>query len=460
MITATLDTIADESPLGATPAARDEFAASAGLPAPGARVVISGFPKAAHDELANLLGLHGYFATAFTSGADAMLVPEPTPEIMAEAERAGRQVLVPAQLRAEAKPLMRRTPLEISAESVRILDITLPRRASGSALVPPAERFSRLCLDGTFLGAARAVAIAAEARLPCALEGDTAVAKTTAVLWVAHLCRQAAVRLNLNGQSDTGELVGRFVPSAEPAPAPAWRFREGIVTEALRHGRWVVLDELNLAEPQVLERLNPVLEQPPTLVLSENAGESFGIGGDVPVADAFRIFATMNPAEYSGRSVLSPAFRDRFSLWNVLAAPGEAEYRALLMRLVHGVHPEFVLDGILWQAADSDPVYPHLAPQPGIDGLLEAITSFHCAVAASSGGDGGAELGRVRRERYVFTRRTLMALMSIVASRVGKGAGIHEAVLGALEIVYLARTAPGADRQAMRTALRTVGLTR
>lgn len=48
--------------------------------------------------------------------------------------------------------------------------------------------------------------------------------------------------------------------------APAWVFQAGYSPRALRQGWWVILDEINLAEPQVLERLNPVLEQPSSLV--------------------------------------------------------------------------------------------------------------------------------------------------------------------------------------------------
>ena len=439
-------------------AARETFEAGGDLPAKGARVCISGFGREEHAELARLIERAGYLPTAFAAGADAVLVPDPPPAaIVAEAERAGRRVLVPALFREHAEPRHRRTAVEIDEESVRILDVTIPRRAAGGAGLVPDERFAHLCFDATFLAAARAVAIAAAARLPCALEGDTAVAKTTAVLWVAHLCRQEAVRLNLNGQSDTGELVGRFVP-AVGAAGGGWRFWEGIVPAAMRHGRWVVLDELNLAEPQVLERLNPVLEQHPTLVLSESAGERYGAGGDVPVADDFRLFATMNPAEYAGRSVLSPAFRDRWCLWNVLEEPGDAEYRALLARLVHGVHPTFVLDGVEWQAADEAAVYPRLAEHARIDELLDAIASFHGAVSAAAGGEGGAQLGRSRRERYVFTRRTMLATMSLLAGLADRGSEPEAAAREAIELVYLQRVQPGPDRQAVRTALRTAGL--
>jgi len=442
----------------AAPAARENYALGGELPAKGARVCITGFSREEHDELARLIERAGYLPTAFTAGADAVLVPEPAPAtVVEESERSGRMVLVPGMFRSRVQPHLRRTALELADDHVRVLDVTLDRRPAGSPGLVPDERFTHLCFDATFLTAARAVAIAARSRLPCALEGDTAVAKTTAVLWVAQLCRQDAVRLNLNGQSDTGELVGRFVPAVDGGGS-SWRFCEGIVPAAMRHGRWVVLDELNLAEPQVLERLNPVLEQHSSLVLSENGGERYGLGGDIPLADTFRIFATMNPAEYAGRSVLSPAFRDRWSLWNMLEQPGDAEYRALLGRLVHGVHPAFVLDGVEWQAADGVPVHPQLASNPRIDVLLDAVASFHGAVSAASGSDGGVELGRTRRERYVFTRRTMLAVMSLAANLVDRGTDVEVAIREALGMVYLQRVQPGPDRQAVRTALRTAGL--
>jgi len=469
-------------------------------------VLLSGFGKS-DEEAKRLLALHGLVPTAFANGADAVLVPaSPGPELLKNAAQHGRCVLVLEQLRAAVGPSLSRTAIEVDDEMVRILDVELPRRPDAQREVPPAERFSHLCYDGLFLRAARSVALAAQARLPCALEGDTAVAKTTSVLWVAHLCRQGAIRLNLNGQSDTGELVGRFVPSSdwgnwdlalfhkerhlletesqqlveraiaegralnvvermalaanERIPLVAWQFWEGVIPNAMRHGLWVVLDEVNLAEPQVLERLNPVLETPPSLILAENKGERYGAGGDVPLADSFRIFATMNPAEYAGRSILSPAFRDRWALWNFLEAPGRGELRAMLARLVHGTHPEFSFEGTLWRASDSMPVHPRLAGQTGIDGLLDAISEFHAAVASASGAGGAAELGRTRREHYVFARRTLLAMMNLFADLVRRGVDVGHAARRSLEQVYVERVQQGPDRQAVRSALRAVGLER
>lgn len=493
----------ESSPQGA----RDQYGIADGLPPRGARVVLSGFSKAGYEEAKRLLEVHGLAVTAFANGADAVLVPTtPSAELVRDSKDNGRRVLVLEQLRAAMKPAQSRTAVEITEDAVRILDVEISRRPAADPQVPAASRFAHLCLDGLFLRAARSVALAAQARLPCALEGDTAVAKTTSVLWVAHLCRQGAVRLNLNGQSDTGELVGRFVPSTdwdhwdlelfhkekhllepesqqvveraiaerrslnlvertalaanERIPVVAWRFWEGVIPNAMRHGLWVVLDEVNLAEPQVLERLNPVLETPPSLVLAENKGERYGAGGDVPLADSFRIFATMNPAEYAGRSVLSPAFRDRWAMWTFLESPGRDELRAMLARLVHGIHPEFSFEGTLWRAADSAPVHGHLASHAGIDSSLDAIAEFHTAVASASGAGGAAELGRNRREHYVFTRRTMLVMMQLFESMVARGADVGQALRRALEQIYVERVQPGPDRQAVRAALRAVGLDR
>jgi MoxR-like ATPase len=431
-------------------------AAGVGRIVPGTRACLSGFTRAEEEGVRSVLALRGVEVTPFLAGADLVVMPDGTPEEkLAKGREKGFLVLTPTALRVLLPPAARRTAVEVGPDQVRVLDVTLPRRPDRHRLVPDAGKFRHLCLDRPFLEAARAVALAARHGFPCMLEGETATSKTTATQWLAMLCRQPVMRLNLNGQSDTGELVGRYVPGEETS----WRFHEGCIPRAMREGWWVVLDEVNLAEPQVLERLNSVLEDPPSLVLSEHDGRVFGPGGDEAVHPGFRVFGTMNPADYAGRSPLSPAFRDRFSLWTHVDSPGEAEYRQMLRRLVFGEQPEVALDGVSWCSDPAEPVHPGLARADGIGTLLDSIASFHAAVSAASGGQGAAaSLGRSRRERYVFTRRNLLTALRLLEVAVADGQPAGEAAGRILQLVYGARVQDGGDRSAIRSALRAVSL--
>jgi midasin (ATPase involved in ribosome maturation) len=72
-----------------------------------------------------------------------------------------------------------------------------------------------------------------------------------------------------------------------------------VVTEAYRQGCWLLLDNISEAEAAVLERLNPVLEQPPCWVVTEK--------GDVtPMEKAagWQLLATMTPPSRHGSSEL------------------------------------------------------------------------------------------------------------------------------------------------------------
>ncbi len=127
----------------------------------------------------------------------------------------------------------------------------------------------------------------------------------------------------------------------------------------MKRGWWVVLDEVNLAEPQILERLNSILERDPPLVLSEHDNTVFGTS-ERPIHPDFRIFATMNPAEYAGRSELSPAYRDRWLGYRFVSAPGEVEYLAMLRHLVYGEQPTVRLQGRSYAGAPRSRCCPDL----------------------------------------------------------------------------------------------------
>ena len=481
-------------------------------PIKGQRILLRGFDTDREAEAKSLLVKHGYQVVTSIALADALVLGLGNAAAAIEAAHKAQILVAPwtefrsrmgdTVLQSPAVELPHHPAVKTGTDFVQILDQVLPRSKARSPLVPTADQFRHICLDGGFLCNARAVALGVRHGLPVALEGETAASKTTAILWVAHLIGQPVVRLNLHGQSDTGELIGRYVPYdgrngasqgrrpaegnhnpanrlSQPAdgplgwskcgtfavedrpPTPSWVFQEGYIPQAMRQGWWVLLDEINLAEPQVLERLNPVIEQPPSLVLSESDGTIFGAGGTVPVAPGFHLFATLNPADYAGRSVLSPAFRDRWLIWHQAEAPGESDFAAMLRCAVFGEQPEFVFQGKRYQTPPGEPVYPELARIPGIRDVLPRLAMFHSSLCLAAGMSGAAPaLGRLRRERYVFTRRTLMTCLQVLqrARAEYPSASPAAQLREAIEIAYLGRIRDGADRNAAITLLRAAGL--
>ena len=433
---------------------------SAPLVSQGTRICIGGLNAAATTIVRQVLIELGAEGTSFRPGSDAIaLADNATEEERSEVLSQGYAVFTVSELVRMARGAEEeRQAIEVGDKSIRVLDIEIPLGAGNSVSDP--ARFQHLCLDRLFLTTARKVALAVRHGIPCMLEGETATAKTTAILWLAMMARQEAVRVNLSGHTDTGELVGRFVPCTKGgANRPAWEFSEGYIPKALREGWWVILDEVNLAEAQVLERLNPVLELPPTLVLTEHDGRRFGPNGDVAVSERFRIFGTMNPGEYAGRATLSPAFRDRWGIWGHIAKPSEPELFDMLRCLVTGQSPAFVWEGVRWVPPVSKPLYPDLANFPDLEATLRAISSFHARISGAAGeNESPASIGRVKRERYVFTRRTLLNSMRLIAENARGSSRLRGVAARVLAEIYIHRLSDSSDRSAALSLLRATGL--
>lgn len=195
--------------------------------------------------------------------------------------------------------------------------------------------------------------------------------------------------------------------------------------------------------------------------MSEGDGTIFGTSGRVRISPEFHMFATLNPADYAGRSVLSPAFRDRWLVWHQAEAPGEAEFSSMLRCLVLGEQPDVSFNGRNYRSASTQPVYAELGSIPGISTVLQRLALFHSSLSRAGGMGGSAPtLGRLRRERYVFTRRALLSCLQILrqsridAPEVSFSTQLREAI----DIAYLGRIREGADRSGAIALLRAAGL--
>lgn len=93
------------------------------------------------------------------------------------------------------------------------------------------------------------------------------------------------------------------------ASGPVFEFVEGAIVDAIRNGKWVLLDEINLASSETLQRLCGLLND-------VNSSLTITERGDLAAIDrhpSFRIFAAMNPATDVGKKDLAHRIRSRFT---------------------------------------------------------------------------------------------------------------------------------------------------
>ncbi|KAL1972656.1 hypothetical protein VTN31DRAFT_7070 [Thermomyces dupontii] len=115
----------------------------------------------------------------------------------------------------------------------------------------------------------------------------------------------------------------------------AFAFVQGKIVRALRNGEWVLLDEINLATPDILESIASLLHHGddgvPSVLLSE-AGDVERVYGH----PNFRIFGAMNPATDAGKRDLTPGLRSRFTELYIYSPDSEMDDLLGLIRTYLG----------------------------------------------------------------------------------------------------------------------------
>ena len=138
--------------------------------------------------------------------------------------------------------------------------------------------------------------------------GETGTGKTSALQLVSALYEKRLRIINCHQHLESSDLLGAVGPEA--GGRLAWK--DGPLIESCRAGGWLLLDEVNLADDSVVERLNSLLDVDfRAVTLAEKPRE------ETVVADkAFRLLCTMNPGNDFGKKELSAALRNRFTeIW-------------------------------------------------------------------------------------------------------------------------------------------------
>lgn len=144
------------------------------------------------------------------------------------------------------------------------------------------------------------------------ISGPVGCGKSEMVTKLADLYKQKVIRVNLSVGTTEGHLIGKFI-----ANSGSTKFIYGIVPLCMKNGWWLLLDEIDYAQPEHLAILQPILEGD-NLLISQNENEEI-----IPHPN-FRVFATANTKgrgdetqSYVGTNFLNIAFLDRWSIFEL-----------------------------------------------------------------------------------------------------------------------------------------------
>ena len=119
---------------------------------------------------------------------------------------------------------------------------------------------------------------------PILLHGLPGVGKTSLIHEIARDVGMYSnmVTLHLNEQTDAKMLIGLYSTDTKPG---SFQWRPGVLTTAVKEGRWVLVEDLDRAPTEVLSTLLPLIERKELLIPSR--------GETIRAAPSFRLFATV-----------------------------------------------------------------------------------------------------------------------------------------------------------------------
>ena len=158
-------------------------------------------------------------------------------------------------------------------------------------------------------------------QIPCILEGETGTSKTfSTIILSKYLAKNwkkenlhenfKLIRFNLSSESKTSDLIGKYTGAKNSFAGI--NFQPGPFITAFKEGHCLLLDEINLANPSLLQCIEEALD---TKVLSVEV-PGFPIE-PIPMHKNFCLIATQNPNKgffIKKRNELKKEFLSRFQI--------------------------------------------------------------------------------------------------------------------------------------------------
>jgi len=144
---------------------------------------------------------------------------------------------------------------------------------------------------------------ARENKIDVLIYGPTGPGKTSSVVGWAAARKLRMATVSGNAALEPSQLIGKYIPDGKGE----FMWIDGPVTDVVRNGGVLCLDEVNFISPKIYTVLYSLLDARRALILLDHKGETIEAHPDLT------IFATMNPS-YIGTTPLNFAFRNRFAI--------------------------------------------------------------------------------------------------------------------------------------------------
>lgn len=144
---------------------------------------------------------------------------------------------------------------------------------------------------------------ARENKIDVLIYGPTGPGKTSSVVAWAAARKLRMATVSGNAALEPSQLIGKYIPDGKGG----FMWIDGPVTDVVRNGGVLCLDEVNFISPKIYTVLYSLLDARRALILLDHKGETIEAHPDLT------IFATMNPS-YIGTTPLNFAFRNRFAI--------------------------------------------------------------------------------------------------------------------------------------------------
>ena len=137
-------------------------------------------------------------------------------------------------------------------------------------------------------------------KLPTLLKGPTGTGKTRFVDFMAHRLGKRLITIACHEETSSTDLIGRFIIKGAET---VWI--DGPLTQAVKEGAIVYLDEIAEARPDVIVAIHSLTDHRKELYIDK-------LGEIIKAHQDFMLVASFNPGYQKGFKELKPSTRQRF----------------------------------------------------------------------------------------------------------------------------------------------------